>query len=157
MIEEEGLNKMIRRLAMPIIGTLVASGAVLASPSPAQAGGCNLWFCGEVQNNSPWTIRTTEVLGTGGPHWCDVWNGGGGMTWSWWHTTCEQKELASGQHRGGWGVDVDAVTFADQDYVVKVDGTILGWRTKGVWTRFHNDEYVTCFKNSNGDPMCEVD
>ncbi|WP_432933058.1 hypothetical protein ACQPZZ_16770 [Microbispora sp. CA-135349] len=150
------MNKTIRRLAMPIIGTLLASSVVFASSSPAQAGGCTLWICGEAKNNSPWTIYTTEVLGTGGPHWCDVWNGGGGMTSSWWHTTCEQKPLAPGQSRGGGGVDVDAVTFADRDYVIKIDGTILGWRTRGVWTRIHSDQYVTCFKNSNGDPMCEV-
>ncbi|MGW4426606.1 hypothetical protein [Streptosporangium sp. NPDC004631] len=156
MIKEEGLNKTIRRLVMPIIGTLVASVAVLASPSPALAGGCRWGPCGEAQNNSPWTIHTTEVLGTGGPHWCDVWNGNGGTTASPWHTTCEQKALAPGSHRGGGRIDVDAVTFNDRDYVVKVRGTLVGWKKKGVWTRLHNDEHVVCFKNSNGDPMCEV-
>ncbi|MEV7012547.1 hypothetical protein [Streptosporangium sp. NPDC051022] len=151
------MNNTIRRLAMPMIGTLVASVTVLASPSPALAGGCN-WLtpCGEAQNNSPWTILTTEVLGTKGPHWCDVWNKDGGTTDSPWHATCDQKPLAPGKHRGGGNVDVDAVTFADRDYVVKVNGRLVGWKTRGVWTRIHSNEDVVCFKNSNGDPMCEV-
>lgn len=150
------MNTTIRRLAVPIIGTLFASVAVLASAAPAQAGGCTLGvLCGEAQNNSPWTIYTTQTLGSG-PHWCDVWNGNGGTAASWWHAPCTQTSLAPGAHRGGGGVDVDAVTFADRNYVVKVEGTIVGWKTKGVWTRFHNDEDVVCFRNSNGDPMCEV-
>lgn len=75
---------------MPIIGTLVASVAVLSSPAPALADGCKLFgrVCGEAQNNSPWTIRTTEKLNSG-RDWCDVWNGNGGTAESWWHTQCE--------------------------------------------------------------------
>jgi hypothetical protein len=149
------LTQLFRRGAIAFAAsTLLAVGSSVGTATPASADFCRAGLCGEAANNTPWVMYTTA---DSGGHRCDVWNSGGGSTWSrdlWW---CYHVALDPGGHRGGGTTDVDAVTFSDRDYVV--DWGALGTNdrlvTRGMWTKIQTDQDVNCW-NSGGRPHCRV-
>ena len=146
----------VRRLVISTTIGLFGLGAVVLSASPASAGSCGTWTpCGEVGNNSAWTMQVS-LTWREGPHHCDVWNGNGGSTAAWEYNWCTQENLSSGGHRGGGNVDVDLFTFNSRDYILNFHGAQT-WKTRGVWTRIQNNEGAYCYTHpSFGVPVCEV-
>ncbi|KAG8939235.1 hypothetical protein FRC04_006812 [Tulasnella sp. 424] len=126
----------------------------------ALAGDCtkipfiDRYYCGRVINNSKYQMRyITDPNSSSAKNLCNIWNwsdDGGAIV------KCTQKYLNSGSSVGAGvvnkrGTDVDAFCFADRDYYT--NGTR---RTKGQWTRIHDNQVVTC-SGGNGDlPRCEI-
>lgn len=129
---------------------------VLLFTSLVNAGGCDHWWepCGEVDNDSSYTMAVTLSLGSG-PHWCQVWNWDGGSKVVSKRVKCEQTSLAAHKHLGGGTVDVDAFTYVDRDYTVSMYGGAQVRKTKGVWTKVQDDEEGAC-KDNGGTPKCTV-
>jgi hypothetical protein len=145
-----------RLLAGAGAAALLAACAAILPGTNAYAAGCGSFTpCGEVSNYSSWEMRDTTTLGAG-PHYCDVWNRYGGRTPNWWHAKCTQETLRTGVHRGGGNVDVDAFTFASNDYMLNFHGS-WSWKTKGVWTKIQSIEGAYCYTNwTFYVPYCEV-
>lgn len=138
---------------------LLASGAAVATAPVAAAGTCSVsgYLCGQVINRTGRTMAITTSLGSG-PHYCDVWNWGGGSTYQWKHAACRQITVGNGTFGGnGTGYDVDAFTFPNQGYHERFSrlGT-WNWRTKGVWTKVRDGEYADCSLASDNAIWCTV-
>ncbi|MFI0411404.1 hypothetical protein [Actinomadura sp. 3N508] len=100
-------------------------------------------------------MHTTVNLGSG-TNRCDVWNYDGGTKNKWVYAKCTQVKLSAGDWRGGGTVDVDALTFNYDDYMLDFHGTLL-WKTKGVWTKIHNNETASCGTDMGfGVPFCRI-
>lgn len=127
----------------------------MSLPSAASAHGCYGPICGKVNNRSKWIMYTTVDLGYG-VDLCDVWNWNGGKSRVWKQAHCHQVAVGPEGHRGGGGVDVDAFTFNDRNYTVKIGGKWFP-QTKGVWTKIETDERAVCDTNLYFNyPVCFV-
>ncbi|KAK4890971.1 hypothetical protein LTR27_010420 [Elasticomyces elasticus] len=145
----------------------------LALPALIQAGGCPpkrlgvaVHYCGRVENNTPWTLKWTEL--SKGSDLCHVynWNGGdGAVGWSpkpngQRKVQCDQHSLAKHKNKGGYAerVDVDGVTFADRRWLVIWDESgHSDDLAAGVWVKFSNAEVAVCGVNADGKvPECRI-
>ncbi|MEV0170374.1 hypothetical protein AB0I00_04475 [Streptomyces sp. NPDC050803] len=156
------MRRHSRTLSAAVAATVGAFTLLIALPSSAHAAGegCkdkegDPKLCGEVSNTSHLTMHSTINLGRGSDR-CDVWNYDGGDKEKWVYAKCTQKPLASGGRRGGRGVDVDAVTFNSEDYILDFHGD-QSWKTKGVWTKIRDNETATCGTDARfGVPFCRI-
>ncbi|MEU5635236.1 hypothetical protein [Streptomyces rishiriensis] len=146
------------RTAVAVLATaFMASGAVVAGATTASADGCVGPLCGAVKNRTGQTMHYTMSLGEG-PHYCDVWNWGGGTGSEFKHAKCKQESFGNGTRGGnGTGNDVDAFTFASHGYHERFSrvGT-WHWRAKGVWTKIRSGEIADCGIGDNNEVWCTV-
>jgi hypothetical protein len=136
---------------------LVASGAAVAVAPAASAGTCTGPLCGAVKNRTGRTMSITLALGSGSG-FCDVWNSGGGTGESFWHAPCNQQVMGNGTKGGnGTGIDVDALTFANEGYHERFSriGT-WHWRQQGVWTKLRDGEVADCGIGDANQIWCTV-
>ena len=140
--------------------------------------GPSCWICGKVVNKTPWTLRYTldPHSGTCIPSegCCNIlnWKTGDGSFDDAFSSSpgslivpCHQSNLGAGGQKGGNTctkanrVDVDAVTFADRDWVVATAGASGKSVTKtknvkkGVWVKISSMETLTC-NDKDGKPYC---
>ncbi|MEV7194498.1 hypothetical protein AB0N81_22205 [Streptomyces sp. NPDC093510] len=155
-------NSRARAISAGVAATVSAFTLLVALPSSAHAAGegCkdkngDAKLCGEVSNASHLAMHTTIKLGSGSDR-CDVWNYDGGDKQKWVYAECTQKKLSSGGRRGGSGVDVDAVTFNSEAYILDFHGATT-WKAKGVWTKIRDNETATCGTDVGlGVPFCRI-
>lgn len=158
------MGKMMSRANRTVVATVaavfMASGVVVAGATTASAdvcGGPGDYLCGAVKNRTGRTMHYTMSLGSG-PHYCDVWNWGGGTGSSFKHAKCKQESFGNGTRGGnGTGKDVDAFTFASHGYHERFSrvGT-WHWRQKGVWTKIRSGEIADCGIGDNNEVWCTV-
>ncbi|KAJ9644149.1 hypothetical protein H2201_008797 [Coniosporium apollinis] len=137
-------------LATTVVLLFSSAGAVLAA-------GCILPPCGEVYNNSPWTMKWADF--SGGKDYCDVynWNGGEGQSFA--HKKCTQNWLAAGGHKGGWShdrIDVDGFCFHDRSYRIRYLDGLSFTLEKGIWTKISSAQTAYCSKAVDGKPSCAI-
>jgi hypothetical protein len=124
------------------------------------------YLCGEVHNNSPYTMRYTVYENEDNwtkdtPNLCAFWNWSAGITQPDHAQTvwCKQEPLSPGGNYGGgkYHHDADGFTFADRNYLWGKRYDVI---TKGVWTKVHDGSSVTCTGGGGpkGDmPVCKLD
>jgi hypothetical protein len=134
------------------IAIVITTLLMFLSMSLVSAGDCHsASLCGEVNNQSSKYMTVTTSLGSG-QHYCNVWNWDGSNP-----ARCEHEPpLAPGSSMGGGNVDVDAFTFADDDYTLSFYGGSSSRKTKGVWTKITDIQEATCNDGSEGIPHCNV-
>lgn len=176
-------------MARLISGATAVLVAVLLStifPVTVSAGECTggsilgvgCWICGKAVNKTPWTmLYTRSPGGKCGKSCCQVlnWDGGDGSFSTAFESNpksalvaCKQEPLGAGGSKGGNTckeknkLDVDAITFADRDWVIArvVSTKGQGWTktkkvTKGVWVKISSLETITCTEK-DGKPYCKV-
>jgi hypothetical protein len=134
------------------------------------------WICGKAVNHTPWTMLYTTDPGAtcrNGDSCCRIynWNDGHGKEGDVWSgardalVRCHQKPLGSNQSAGGstcggTKVDVDALTFADREFVVwrYIDGGRLPQTktmTRGVWVKFASSSTIEC-TTKDSKPYCYI-
>ena len=77
---------------------------------------------------------------------------------SFWHAPCNQQVWGNGTKGGnGTGVDVDALTFANEGYHERFSriGT-WHWRQRGVWTKARDGEIADCGIGDANQIWCTV-
>lgn len=151
--------KIVQRLVTMSTALVLSFGLAVAAAGPASAGTCQWtpfgYWCGDAANASGFELRVTTTLGSG-PHYCDVWNWGGGSTPKWQHAKCTQIVLSPGRTMDDVGVDVDAVTFPYDNYLLNFHGS-WSWKTRGVWTKIYDNESAYCYTHlSLGVPVCSI-
>ena len=142
-------------LAIIVVTLLSSAGNVIASR-------CIFPPCGEVYNNSPWTMKWADL--DGGEHYCDVYNWHGSdnsPAKNFAHRKCTQYPLDPGVHKGGWSndrTDVDGFCFYDRSYRVRwLNAQGLSFTLdKGVWTKISSAQTATCSKSADGMPSCSI-
>ncbi len=129
--------------------------------SATEAGGCGglspPFLCGEVDNQSSHVMYYTTVWGNQvgeGEKKCNAWNSQGGAAEKPGRYGCTPQPTTG--HEGGWGVDVDAFTFIDQDYEITM-GDLVRIVKKGVWTRVQSHQEATCSDGPMKSIQCEIE
>ncbi|KAK4162944.1 hypothetical protein QBC43DRAFT_335961 [Cladorrhinum sp. PSN259] len=142
-----------------------------SSCSKVPLTGC--YICGKVENKTRWrALYTTDPHGSCSPgaSCCQIrnWNNGDGDFLDAFassprskNVVCTHTPLAAHTNKGGNTcnannrVDVDAVTFADREWVISrangVPRTLT--ITRGVWVKISNLETLICTER-NGKPFC---
>lgn len=156
------LTALLAFAGTPAAGAAEVQTVTVASAGVQPLGGCVVGaICGLAINDSDRTLKySTDIHANPkkGEGLCRIWNGdadnkANSVLWG-----CTQQDLAPGKSKGGnfSGVDVDAVTFANDDYWTNWDGgTTWTKHIKGEWTRFESTDTVRCYLD--GVLRCSVD
>ena len=169
------LSTSILLLMGPLLG--LVSTVLATDCKGASVLGVGCWVCGKAVNKTPWTmLYTTDPHGSCSPgaSCCQIlnWDNGGGSFDDAFasspkskNVVCGHIPLGAGGSKGGNTcssknrLDVDAVTFADRDWVISTGGSspkaVIRTKsvTKGVWVKISSLETLTC-REKNGKPFC---
>jgi len=195
-MEHPSARLALLSLALFFVLSTSLPGAFASDCKGGEVLGVGCWICGKAVNKTPWQmLYTTDPGGACGKKCCQVlnWEDGDGSFNDAFNSkpasklvACSQDPMASGDSKGGNTctkknrLDVDAITFADRDFVVatvqsagKGGSTMrevkVGYGprdrvrvctadsipkvTKGVWIKISSAETITC-RERNGKPYC---